>query len=96
MAMVIGEMFGVGKAKKPLQAVGQGMRQGGEFVAETAPKVVDWTATNVPAAAQSVYSKVPSMQSVTPNTSGISEQLVAVLTESNPLNVSIQQCLVIC
>ena len=84
MAMVIGEMFGVGKAKKPLQAVGQGMRQGGEFVAETAPKVVDWTATNVPAAAQSVYSKVPSMQSVTPNTSGISEQLVAGINRIKP------------
>ena len=51
-----------------------GATQTGQFVAETAPKIVDWTATNVPAAAQSVYSKVPSMQSVTPNTSGISEQ----------------------
>ena len=83
-----GTMFGAGPVFKALRAslkpVVAGVDVGVDAARVAGPKVLDWTTTNVPAAAQAVYNKVPSMQSVLPNTTSISENLVAGINRITP------------
>jgi len=81
---LLGELVGV----KGSTVLGRGAREGVGGAVDVATQgtqaAAKWVDTNVPVAAQSVYNTLPSMQSVVPRTSGVSESLVAGINRIKP------------